>query len=101
MACVILPGQCLYEWFVCGAENAAKEAYASVAATWAGIEYAATNAIPRFDFMGAGAPGSDYGVRNFKSKFGGQIEEHGRFLYICSPRLYAIGKTGMKLLQKL
>jgi lipid II:glycine glycyltransferase (peptidoglycan interpeptide bridge formation enzyme) len=92
MACVVFAGNVLYEWFVCGDDRLLKELYPSVAATYAGIEYAAKNNISRFDFMGAGKPGSNYGVRNFKSKFGGELVENGRFLYLCNPFLYFIGK---------
>jgi len=92
MACVILENKTLYEWFVCGEERDEKEIYSSVVATWAGIEYAAKNKIPGFDFMGAGSPDQDYGVREFKMKFGGKLVEHGRFLYICKPLMYYIGK---------
>ena len=92
MICVILAENTLYEWFVCGEERAGKNVYSSEVATWAGIEFAAKNNIPCFDFMGAGKPENDYGVRNFKSKFGGQLVENGRYLSICNPFLYAIGK---------
>lgn len=92
MACVILENKTLYEWFVCGEEREEKDIFTSVVATWAGIEYAAKNRIPLFDFMGAGTPDKDYGVRKFKSKFGGELVEHGRFLYICKSLMYFIGK---------
>jgi len=101
MACVILPGKILYEWFVCGVDHKTKDIYPSVVATWAGIEFAAKNNIPHFDFMGAGKPDKNYGVREFKSKFGGELVEDGRFLYICHFRLYEIGKIVMKLLRKI
>jgi lipid II:glycine glycyltransferase (peptidoglycan interpeptide bridge formation enzyme) len=93
MACVFLDGKTLYEWFVCGDEHAAKELFPSVVATYAGIEFAVKHNIPRFDFMGAGKPDKNYGVREFKSKFGGELVQHGRFLYICKPLLYIIGKS--------
>jgi len=100
MACVILENQTLYEWFVCGEEREEKDIYSSVVATWAGIEYAAKNKIPRFDFMGAGTPDQDYGVREFKRKFGGKLVEHGRFLYICSGVLYNLGKMVISVTKK-
>jgi lipid II:glycine glycyltransferase (peptidoglycan interpeptide bridge formation enzyme) len=92
MACVLLEGETVYEWFVCGDENSEKEFYPSVVATWAGIEYAMKNKFKRFDFMGAGKPDKNYGVREFKSKFGGELVENGRFLYICKPLLYFLGR---------
>ncbi len=89
---VFLKNKCLYEWFVCGEESAELKIYPSVVATMGGINYALENNIKRFDFMGAGRPDKSYGVREFKSKFGGDLVEHGRFLYICKPFLYNIGK---------
>ncbi|NDP22639.1 MAG: GNAT family N-acetyltransferase [Paludibacter sp.] len=92
MACVSYSGKVVYEWFVCGDESK-RDVYASVVATWAGLEYAAVNNYERFDFMGAGKPQKSYGVRKFKSKFGGERIENGRFLYLCKPLLYTLGKT--------
>ncbi|MEI6754767.1 MAG: peptidoglycan bridge formation glycyltransferase FemA/FemB family protein [Paludibacter sp.] len=92
MACVILENKILYEWFVCGEERDEKDIFSSVVATWAGIDYAVKNMIPLFDFMGAGSPEKDYGVREFKRKFGGKMLEQGRFLFICKPILYKLGK---------
>ena len=90
--CVLLPGKTLYEWFVCGLDGKYKNVFPSTLATWAAIEYSATNGIPRFDMMGAGKPDDGYGVREFKSKFGGELVEHGRFLYLNHPYLYKLGK---------
>lgn len=89
---VILPDKKIYEWFVCGEDKKYKNVYPSVLATWAGIEYATNNKLPCFDFMGAGKPDIEYGVRDFKRKFGGELVEHGRFLYITYPILYWLGK---------
>ena len=50
--------------------------------------------------MGAGKPNEDYGVREFKSKFGGELVEFGRFERINNHFLYLIGKTGLKILKK-
>ena len=54
-----------------------------------------------FDFMGAGSPDSDYGVREFKSKFGGECVEYGRYIKINKPVLYHAGRIGLKVLGKL
>ena len=90
--CVLLPNKCVYEWFVCGMDGQLKNIFPSTFATWASIEYAAKNGYKRFDMMGAGKPEDNYGVREFKAEFGGELVEHGRFLYICKPRLYSFGK---------
>ncbi len=101
MACVILPNNSLYEWFVCGDDSVQKEFYPSVMATWAGIECATQYNIPSFDFMGAGKPDKNYGVREFKSKFGGELLDLGRFQYICKPKLYALGKWMVARLKRV
>lgn len=97
--CPIKEEQCIYEWFVCGMDTQYKAFSPSVMATWAAMEYAHTHQLPRFDIMGAGEPGVPYGVRDFKAEFGGKLVEHGRFLYVCKPMLYRIGKCGVKILK--
>lgn len=100
--CPIFNNRCIYEWFVCGLDVDFKHKYPSVMATWAAIEYACNNHIMRFDFMGAGKPDDGgYGVRDFKSKFGGKLVEYGRYVYICKPWLYRVGKIGIKILKGL
>ncbi|MBP5318881.1 MAG: GNAT family N-acetyltransferase, partial [Paludibacteraceae bacterium] len=44
-----------------------------------------------FDTMGAGKPGSAYGVRDFKSRFGGETVAFGRLVRINKPFLYRLG----------
>ena len=100
MMCPILEGRAIYEWYVCGLDEDYREQYPSVMATYAAIEYAKGNGLPLFDFMGAGKPDANYGVRDFKKEFGGEVVEHGRFLCVRKPILYAIGKLGVKFLKR-
>ena len=99
--CPVAPAKCIYEYYICGLDNEYKEQYPSVMATWAAMEYAHNNGIPMFDFMGAGNPNEDYGVREFKARFGGNEVNYGRFIYILNPILYNLGKIGLKFLQKI
>jgi len=89
----------IYEWYKCGLDKKYKDVYPSVMATWAPIEYAANNGLKYFDFMGAGSPYSDYRVREFKSKFGGELVEYGRFLRVNNRFLYFVGKVGIKIMK--
>ena len=91
----------VYEWFECGMNAEYKEQYPSVMATWAGIQWAKENGCARYDMMGAGEPGVPYGVRDFKSEFGGKMVEHGRFLCVNKPMLYRIGALAVRILRKL
>lgn len=91
----------VYEWFECGRNAEYKEQYPSVMATWAGIQWAKENGCARYDMMGAGEPGVPYGVRDFKSEFGGEMVEHGRFLCVNKQLLYKIGATVVKIVKKI
>jgi len=96
--CLLLPNKIIYEFYVCGLDIKYKKQHPSICATWAAMEYANQNNIPLFDFMGAGSPDEEYGVREFKSRFGGQQVENGRFICIFNPLMYKIGYMGIKLL---
>lgn len=98
--CVELPNRALYEWFACGKDGVYDHIYPSCYATYLGIKYAAESGCKIFDMMGAGKPEESYGVRDFKAKFGGELVEHGRFLHVCKPLLYKIGKLGVTILKK-
>lgn len=98
--CPMLAGKAVYEFYVCGLDDEYSELYPSVMATWSAMEYAGINAIPLFDFMGAGKPAEHYGVRDFKARFGGEPVEYGRFLKIRKPLLYQIGKAGLEMMKR-
>ena len=54
-----------------------------------------------FDFGGAGKPNKPYSVRDYKLKFGGELVNYGRFEKVHKPLLMEMGKTGLKIWQKL
>ena len=99
--CPIIEGRCIYEFYVCGLDEEYREQCPSTMATWAAIEYANRNHIHFFDFMGAGRKDQDYGVREFKSRFGGELVEYGRFIKINKPILYKIGVFALNLKEKM
>jgi serine/alanine adding enzyme len=97
----VTPGKTIYEWYVCGLDQEYKEVYPSVLATWAALEYAVKNNIPRFDFMGVGIPEREYGVRDFKARFGGKLVNYGRFARINNRTFYLLSEIGYNLLAAL
>jgi len=99
--CPITQGKGIYEWYVCGQDNKYKGIYPSVLATWAPIEYGLNHGLRFFNFMGAGKPDNDYGVREFKSKFGGRMVGFGRFEKIEHRIAYNMGRFGINLLEKI
>jgi lipid II:glycine glycyltransferase (peptidoglycan interpeptide bridge formation enzyme) len=100
VVCPIFNNEVIYEWYACGKNRTYKNIYPSTLATWGGIVYACNHKIETYDFMGAGKPDEDYGVREFKLKFGGDLVEHGRFIYVTNPFLYSLGKRAVKILKK-
>ena len=94
----ITPGKTIYEWYVCGLDQEYKEVHPSVLATWAALEYAVNHQIPQFDFMGVGIPGREYGVREFKLRFGGQMVNYGRFARINNRAFYFVAEAGFNFL---
>lgn len=101
IVCPVLKDRAIYEYYICGLDDEYKDLGPSVMATYAAIEYGFKNGLKRFDFMGAGKPSEDYGVRDFKAKFGGKLVEHGRFIKINNKALYLLGKTALSVLQKI
>lgn len=99
--CPVLERHSIYEFYICGLDQEFRDQYPSVMATWAAMEYACLNGIGYFDLMGAGPPDRNYGVRDFKARFGGRQVEYGRFLKVNNRILYYLGKTGIKIIGKL
>ena len=99
--CMLLPGHGVYEWYACGRDGVFKNIHPSSVTKYAGMKYACDNGYAVFDMMGAGKPDDEYGVRDFKAEFGGELVEYGRFLCVTKPLLYKIGTLGVKILKKL
>ena len=99
--CVYLKERAIYEWFACGKDGVYKNIHPSSLTKYAGIQFAHDNGYPVFDMMGAGKPDEQYGVRDFKAEFGGDLVEFGRFKYVCNKPLFAIGKFGVKWMKRI
>jgi len=59
---------------------------------WELFKWAIKNKFHYFDWMGAGKPNVEYGVREFKLQFGGQLVEYGRYTYLHKALAYKIIK---------
>jgi len=97
--CMLLPEHGVYEWYACGKDGVYKNIHPSSVTKYAGMKYANENGYQIFDMMGAGKPNEEYGVRDFKAEFGGELVEYGRFICITKPLLYKIGVLGVKILK--
>lgn len=68
---------------------------------WEVFKWAFQNGYYYFDWLGAGKPKEDYGVRDFKLQFGGKTENFGRFQKNHKPILMLIGKIGFYIWRKI
>lgn len=102
LVCVVFDNRAVFAWMACGDDANNRLLSPSVMVNYSGICYAAEHGVSRFDFMGAGKPDDGgYGVRDFKLKFGGELVEFGRNVYICNRLLFGVGKLGVNILKKL
>jgi serine/alanine adding enzyme len=69
--------------------------------TWYILEWGARNGFKVYDFGGAGKPNEEYGVRDFKSKFGGELVCFGRNTCVHAPLLLRLSQWGYPLYQKM
>lgn len=90
--CPFLDGVGIYEFYVAGLDHEFKDCYPSAMATFGAMQQANTFGLPIFDFMGGGSPEEGYGVREFKSRFGGNQVEWGRWLFVKNKFIYQLGK---------
>jgi hypothetical protein len=69
--------------------------------TWHILKWGAEHGYRMYDFGGAGKPDEDYGVRDFKAKFGGKLVCFGRNTYVHSPLLLRISEVGYQVYRRL
>lgn len=101
--CPFTPGGSIYEWYVCGLDEEYRQLkiYPSVMVTWAAMDLGSRLGCRTFDFMGLGIPTRKYGVRDFKTRFGGEWVNHGRWSRVNNPVLYPLAELGYNVLRVL
>ncbi len=67
---------------------------------WHILQWGAEKGYRIYDFGGAGKPNQEYGVRDFKSKFGGQLVCFGRYTFVHAPFLLHISTMGYEIVRK-
>jgi serine/alanine adding enzyme len=68
---------------------------------WHILNWGAENRYRLYDFGGAGTPDEEYGVRDFKAKFGGKLVCYGRNTLVHSPTQLRLSKLGFKVYRAL
>jgi lipid II:glycine glycyltransferase (peptidoglycan interpeptide bridge formation enzyme) len=89
----------IYGWY--GAVNRDYGSYTpNELITWHIFQWGAENGYRQYDFGGAGKPDEDYGVRDFKAKFGGELVCFGRNTCVHMPRLYHVSEWGYNIYRR-
>ncbi len=88
----------MYEWYV-----ASKSEFYPLRPNeflvWNTMLAAKRENLPFFDFGGAGKPGTEYGVRDFKKGFGGDIFETGRFRKVYKKLPWWLGNVAIMVMK--
>ncbi|MFC1681199.1 lipid II:glycine glycyltransferase FemX [Pseudomonadota bacterium] len=93
-------GDTVYGWYG-GVDRAFSRYLPHEALMWHILEWSASSGYRTYDFGGAGPPGGVPGIRAFKSKFGGELVNFGRYVHIPSPTRYAAASAAYGLGQRL
>jgi len=89
----------VYGWYG-GVDRAFRSYVPNELLTWHILQWGAENGYCLYDFGGAGKPGEEYGVRDFKAKFGGELVSFGRNTCVHAPRMLWLSKQGYRLLRR-
>ncbi len=68
---------------------------------WHTIQWGKQQGFRIFDLGGAGKPNENYGPREFKAKFGGELVEFGRNVYVHSKLRLQLSQIGYSLYRRL
>jgi serine/alanine adding enzyme len=90
----------IYGWYG-GSDRAYSEHLPNEMLIWHILDWGASNGYRVYDFGGAGKPDEEYGVRDFKAKFGGELVTFGRYTYVHSPIGLQLGKLGYRLYRRV
>jgi CelD/BcsL family acetyltransferase involved in cellulose biosynthesis len=89
----LIRGDMIFGWYS-GVDRAYSASVPNELLMWHLLEWGANNGCAVYDFGGAGRSYEEYGVRDFKSKFGGDLVSYGRNTLVHAPGMLAISKVG-------
>lgn len=79
----------VYDWYAASSRDHLDK-YPNDLLPWTILCWAKDNGFRKFDFGGAGKPGVEYGVRDYKVKFGGELVNFGRYMLVHRKLLYTV-----------
>jgi len=90
----------VYGWYG-GVDRAYSKYTPNELIIWDILKWGAEKGYRVYDFGGAGKPDEEYGVRDFKAKFGGELVNYGRNICVHSPRLLRLSTWGYEVYRRL
>jgi lipid II:glycine glycyltransferase (peptidoglycan interpeptide bridge formation enzyme) len=90
----------VYGWYG-GIDRKYRKYMAGELLMWHILQWGAESGYHVYDFGGAGKPEGEYGVRDFKAKFGGELVCYGRNMYVHAPRALWLSRKGYEMVRYL
>ncbi|MDD5616184.1 MAG: peptidoglycan bridge formation glycyltransferase FemA/FemB family protein [Candidatus Methanoperedens sp.] len=90
----------IYDWYA-GADSNFNDKYPSEYLIWNILIMGHNEGYKTFDFGGAGIPSEEYGVREFKRKFGGEQVNYGRYTNIHHNFNFKLAMNTYNLINRL
>lgn len=90
----------VFDWFA-GSNAEGNSLDANAWSAYEMMEWGCGAGMEVFDFGGAGDPRQPYGVRDFKSRFHGELVDLGRFTKIYSRSRYALSRAAYRLARRI
>jgi len=97
---ILLYKKKIFDWYA-GASSEHLNLFPNDAMVWHVLEYGCRNGCELFDFGGAGVPNEEYGVREFKKRFGGQLVEYNSFKKVHRPIIAGLGGKFLSFYRKI
>jgi len=89
----------IYDWYA-GASLGYLQLCPNDILPWHVMEWGSNNGYHTFDFGGAGNPNEEYGVREFKRQFGGELVNFGRYKKAHSSIKMKVVEKGFKVYRR-
>ncbi len=90
----------IYGWYG-GMDRAYSRHVPNELLMWHLLKWGAEHGYHVYDFGGAGSPDEEYGVRDFKAKFGGRLVCYGRNTCVHRPALLWLSTQGYQFTRRL
>lgn len=97
---ILIYKKIIYDWYA-GASLEHLHLCPNDILTWHAIEWGHEKGYQTFDFGGAGKTDKEYGVRDFKKQFGGNLVNLGRYTKVYSPIRMKIAEMGFQVYRNL